>query len=265
MAVIVLVAAAGIYQFIDPQGWIRFTFDVVGLPQYQSAVQGLTPAQLQQDFGWLFLDPVRVGSVLISPFEFVDLLLVGLALVVDRLVRGRRAGHRHPGRDRRPPRPARVPHPDQPRRRGHRPAARPASGADRVAATARPRGPPRHRRRGARRPLPDRHAHHRRRRRRGVVAVPTSRSSWTGLTLPPPGAAWAAVSAPRRAWGRASACSSPSSATTPYLQVGNELGVRDDGGVHRAADRDPARALRAAYRTPRLGRLAAASGRPASV
>jgi hypothetical protein len=88
MAVIVLVAAAGIYQFIDPQGWIRFTFDVVGLPQYQSAVQGLTPVQLQQDFGWLFLDPVRVGSVLISPFEFVDLLLVGLALVVDRLVRG---------------------------------------------------------------------------------------------------------------------------------------------------------------------------------
>jgi hypothetical protein len=87
-AVLGLVAAAGVYQFIDPHGWIRFTQEVVQVPRYQNLVQGLTPRQLQQDFGWLYLTPVRVGSVLVNPTEFCDLLLIGLALAIDRAARG---------------------------------------------------------------------------------------------------------------------------------------------------------------------------------
>jgi hypothetical protein len=83
-----IVAAAGVYQFVDPHGWIRFTQDVVQVPRYQNLVQGLTPRQLQQDFGWLYLTPVRVGSVLVNPTEFCDLLLIGLAIAIDRAARG---------------------------------------------------------------------------------------------------------------------------------------------------------------------------------
>lgn len=87
--VLALVALLGVYQFIDPQGWIHFTTDIAQVPRYQQDVQGLTPAQLHQDFGWLSLDPVRVGSVLIVPTEFVDLLLIALAVAIERLTRGR--------------------------------------------------------------------------------------------------------------------------------------------------------------------------------
>ncbi|MDQ2648017.1 MAG: hypothetical protein M3Z03_00520 [Actinomycetota bacterium] len=86
--VMAFVAALGVYQFIDPQGWIRFTTQIVQVPRYKAEVQFLTPAQLVQDFGWLSLQPVRVGSVLISPTEFVDLLLIALAIAVERLTRG---------------------------------------------------------------------------------------------------------------------------------------------------------------------------------
>ena len=50
-AVLALVAVGGVYQFIDPHGWIRFTQEVVQVPRYQHLVQGLTPRQLEQDFG----------------------------------------------------------------------------------------------------------------------------------------------------------------------------------------------------------------------
>ena len=88
VGVIVFVAAIGIYQFIDPLGWLWFTEHVAEMPRFLLVVQGETPAQVVQSFGWLREVPVRVGSVLISPFEFVDFALIGLALTLDRVTRG---------------------------------------------------------------------------------------------------------------------------------------------------------------------------------
>ena len=84
-----IIAVIGLYQYLDPQGWIDFTFDTIEVPRHQQEVLHITPQQIHQNFGWLSLDPVRVGSVFISPFEYADFLLLGLALTCDRLLRDR--------------------------------------------------------------------------------------------------------------------------------------------------------------------------------
>lgn len=89
IVVAAVVAGAGLYQFLNPQGWIDFTFKTIDVPRYQREVLGLSLQQVNSGFLWASESPVRVGSVFISPFEYSDFLLLGLALASDRVLRGR--------------------------------------------------------------------------------------------------------------------------------------------------------------------------------
>ena len=91
VGVATVIALFGIYQFVDPTGWIRFTYNVIRVPSYQLEVLGRSPVDVYDQFLWMFEVPPRVGSVLISPFEFVDFLLIGLAVALAGIVRGGRA------------------------------------------------------------------------------------------------------------------------------------------------------------------------------
>ncbi|HEX7134273.1 MAG TPA: hypothetical protein VF228_16985, partial [Iamia sp.] len=77
-----LLALGGAYQWLDPEGFIQRTLYDAGMLRYYQEVAGLSGRPLAETLGWMRTDPVRVGSVLIAPFGFADMMVTAFAAVV---------------------------------------------------------------------------------------------------------------------------------------------------------------------------------------
>jgi hypothetical protein len=75
-------ALGGAYQWLDPEGFIQRTLYDAGMLRYYTEVAGLSGRPLAETLGWMRTDPVRVGSVLIAPFGFADIMVTAFAAVV---------------------------------------------------------------------------------------------------------------------------------------------------------------------------------------
>ena len=89
-----LLALGGVYQRLDPEGFIQRTLEDAGMLRYYTEVAGLSGRPLAETLGWMRTDPVRVGSVLIAPFGFADVMVTAFAAVVATVAhrRDRRVG-----------------------------------------------------------------------------------------------------------------------------------------------------------------------------
>jgi len=84
-----LLALGGAYQWLDPEGFLQRTLYDAGMLRYYQEVAGLSGRSLAETLGWMRTDPVRVGSVLIAPFGFADMMVTAFAAVVATV------SHRH--------------------------------------------------------------------------------------------------------------------------------------------------------------------------
>ncbi|HEU5152459.1 MAG TPA: O-antigen ligase family protein [Iamia sp.] len=75
-------ALGGAYQWLDPAGFVQRTLYDAGMLRYYTEVAGLSGRPLAETVGWMRTDPVRVGSVLIAPFGFADMMVTAFAAVV---------------------------------------------------------------------------------------------------------------------------------------------------------------------------------------
>lgn len=91
-----ILAGFGLYQWLSPSGFLSFSMNRLGIIDYQIQVFHLTPLQIQQEFQLITGPPLRVGSLLFSPFDFPDLLLVGAGFLLEVITRGRRIAWRLP-------------------------------------------------------------------------------------------------------------------------------------------------------------------------
>jgi hypothetical protein len=89
IATAAFIAAVGIYQWLDPKGFLAFLQDTAEVPRFQVEVGGVHPIVAQRGLLAAALDPPRVGSILISPFDFCDYLIVGLGFVLTAFVHTR--------------------------------------------------------------------------------------------------------------------------------------------------------------------------------
>jgi len=80
-----LFALGGAYQRFDPDGFSQRILNDLGMLRYYNEVAGLTGRALSEQLGWMFTEPVRVGSVLIAPFGFADIMVAAFAGVVATL------------------------------------------------------------------------------------------------------------------------------------------------------------------------------------
>ena len=87
VAAVGLIAALGLYQYLRPDRWYQFIVDDIGLLRYQTDILGVSHDAQQIGLTWMKERPVRTGSLLVSPFEFGDLMIVGTAVVMAYLVR----------------------------------------------------------------------------------------------------------------------------------------------------------------------------------
>lgn len=88
-----LVVGFAIYQFASPRGFEHLIVDTWKQVAYQENVSHSKPASVAKSLYYVTLTSgrVHVGSILLSPFEMCDYLVVVGAVVLERLVR--RRGH----------------------------------------------------------------------------------------------------------------------------------------------------------------------------
>jgi hypothetical protein len=82
-----VLAAIGLYQFLQPDRFTDFVVNDLGIPFFQRDVFNTPQAQIDQLVRWTTADPVRVGSLFVGPFDFADFLILPAALLLDRLTR----------------------------------------------------------------------------------------------------------------------------------------------------------------------------------
>jgi hypothetical protein len=82
-----LLAAIGIFQFLQPERFTDFVVVDLGIPFYQFEVLETPIGEIVQLVRWTTADPVRVGSLFVGPFDFADFLILPAALLLDRLTR----------------------------------------------------------------------------------------------------------------------------------------------------------------------------------
>lgn len=85
--VVMVIGVVGIYQKLSPGGmriWMIQRFDLNG---YYKEVAQLSGTGLNDVIQHYWLEPVRVSSVMLSPFDFADLMLVAAALAIEGLTR----------------------------------------------------------------------------------------------------------------------------------------------------------------------------------
>ena len=93
LAVGAVIAAVGLYQFLDHESWRHFVIVTAGVPAYQIQVLDVPPDLAYTNVLWLVPNPrLRVGSVFISAFDLGDYLLlaigIGLQMAIGQRLRG---------------------------------------------------------------------------------------------------------------------------------------------------------------------------------
>lgn len=84
---VAVMAVLGLYQYLNPSRWFEFIVDDIQLLRYQTDVVGVSRQAQEIGLTWMRQRPPRTGSLLVSPFEFGDLMIVGTALGMAFLVR----------------------------------------------------------------------------------------------------------------------------------------------------------------------------------
>jgi hypothetical protein len=88
MAITALTVLLAIYQWVNPVGWQNLILVTGRQVQYQTKVLGNDPVTVVRNLGYLTThNPLRVGSIFLSPFDMVDFLLIGFALAIERIAR----------------------------------------------------------------------------------------------------------------------------------------------------------------------------------
>ena len=82
-----LLAAIGIFQFLQPARFTDFIVQDLGIPYFQLYVLDTSLGEVVQQLAWTTAEPVRVGSLFVGPFQFADFLILPTALLLDRLTR----------------------------------------------------------------------------------------------------------------------------------------------------------------------------------
>jgi hypothetical protein len=82
-----LLAALGVYQFLQPERFHDLVVNDLGIPFFQFDVLQTPLGEIVQLVRWTTASPVRVGSLFVGPFDFADFLILPAALLLDRLTR----------------------------------------------------------------------------------------------------------------------------------------------------------------------------------
>jgi hypothetical protein len=82
-----LLAALGLYQFVQPDRFHDLVVNDLGIPLFQFDVLQTPLGEIVQLVRWTTASPVRVGSLFVGPFDFADFLILPAALLLDRLTR----------------------------------------------------------------------------------------------------------------------------------------------------------------------------------
>ncbi len=85
-----LLAAVGLYQFLQPDSFRGIVTNDLAMPTFQREVLNTPIGSISQALRFATDSPIRVGSLFVTPFEFADFLLLPVALLLNRLA-GRRA------------------------------------------------------------------------------------------------------------------------------------------------------------------------------
>jgi hypothetical protein len=87
-----LTVVLGFYQWLAPASWSHLILVTGRQVQYQTTVLGNSTTTVNRNLGYLTnLNPLRVGSIFLSPFDMADFLLIVLALAIERIVRNYRS------------------------------------------------------------------------------------------------------------------------------------------------------------------------------
>jgi hypothetical protein len=87
-----LTLVLGFYQWADPGSWSNLVLTTGRQIQYQTSVLGNNQTTVTRNLGYLTnLNPLRVGSNFLSPFDMADFLLIPLAIGIERIARDYRS------------------------------------------------------------------------------------------------------------------------------------------------------------------------------
>lgn len=88
VAMAVVTVLLGFYQWAEPGSWQNLILVTGHQVQYQTSVLGNDTTTVTRDLGYLTnYDPLRVGSIFLSPFDMADFLLIAFAIAIERIAR----------------------------------------------------------------------------------------------------------------------------------------------------------------------------------
>lgn len=91
LAIGALMGAVGIFERLDVHGWVHFVGSTAHVPLYEVNVLGETGTQVVSNLGYIYnTNPLRVSSLLLSPFDMSDYLVVAIAIAAVRISSARR-------------------------------------------------------------------------------------------------------------------------------------------------------------------------------
>lgn len=92
VAMAVLTVLIGFYQWIAPSSFQTLIMVTGKQVQYQASVLGNSTATVTRNLGYLTnFNPLRVGSIFLSPFDMADFLLIVFAIAIERIARDNRS------------------------------------------------------------------------------------------------------------------------------------------------------------------------------
>ena len=87
-----LVGLLGLYQRLAPQSWSNFVLNIAHVGTYDFKVLGLAPSNIVANLPYiLIINPLRVSSTFLSPFDMADYLIVVIAVAAVRITSNRRS------------------------------------------------------------------------------------------------------------------------------------------------------------------------------
>jgi hypothetical protein len=87
LAITGLLALIGLYQFLRPASFTDIILYDLGIPTYNLEALQTPLAEVVQLVRWTTARPVRVGSLMVGPFDFADYMLIPGGLLLARLAR----------------------------------------------------------------------------------------------------------------------------------------------------------------------------------
>jgi hypothetical protein len=92
IAMAVLTVLVGLYQWAAPNAFQHLILVTGRQVQYQTTVLGNSTTTVNRNLGYLTnFNPLRVGSIFLSPFDMADFLLIAFAISIERIARNFRS------------------------------------------------------------------------------------------------------------------------------------------------------------------------------